>query len=814
VGVVFTPGGERIFNTTFLQYPGGGKRDGIIHAVYGGVYGKEYHDVLDSHIWTGPSLMPVLTHLGAAAPCGLHRYESSAFGPAYQDNIFCCCFNMRKMTQHVLVPDGSTFKTQDSDFLVSDNVDFHPTDVIEDADGSLLVVDTGGWYKLCCPTTQLIKPEVLGGIYRVRKKEMPKSDDPRGLQVKWNGMTPSQIAKFFDDPRPIVRKRAVQELVDLEEKTPRGKFELELPELSPVGRTQMVWAFNRLTPRSFLLRMLMADKDETVRQAAIHCLGLQRDKRAVPDLSDLLKGPSLQNRRAAAEALGRIGDGSAVPALLAALGEPCDRTLEHSLTYALIEIGDAAGAAAGLRSANAAVRRAALIALDQMPQGGMKAETVATELSSADPRMKEAAWWIAGRHTDWGDTFSGFLRDRLTAKTLPAAEQEELARQLAKFASRGPVQKLLGEQLNDAKTTPEASKTVLQAMAQSGLKQLPDTWVSGLTRVLTGEDADLVKHAIDTARMWRDPKQKGQKLAAPLSAVGNNANAPVAVRLSALAAVPSGLAKVEPAQLELLLNHLGPEQPVALRSAAADVLGRAKLDKEQLRLLIPCLKTIGPMELDRVLEPVAGSSDEALGMELIGALQTASSKSSLRVATLKPRLAKFGPTVQRQADALFTSLNVDAGKQQTRLESLLPTMNTGDRNRGQLVFNSQKAACFTCHAIGYRGGTVGPDLTHIARTRTERDLLEAVVFPNASFVRGYEPVQVTTKEGKVFNGVLKKDAPDEIVLVLAADQQARIAREEVDDMRPSQVSVMPGGYDQLLTPGELADLVAFLRACK
>ena len=40
VDVVFTPGGERIFTTTFLQNPGGGLRDGLIHAIYGGVYGK------------------------------------------------------------------------------------------------------------------------------------------------------------------------------------------------------------------------------------------------------------------------------------------------------------------------------------------------------------------------------------------------------------------------------------------------------------------------------------------------------------------------------------------------------------------------------------------------------------------------------------------------------------------------------------------------------------------------------------------------------------------------------------------------------
>src|SRR5205814_1446992 len=184
VDVVFSPGGERIFTTTFLQHPGGGRRDGLIHAVYGGIYGKD-HDVIYSHKWTGPDLMPVLTHLGPAAPCGLTCYESTSFGSAYQSNLFAALFNMQKVTRHVLEPNGATFKTRDEDFVVSSNRDFHPTDVLEDADGSLLVIDTGGWYKLCCPSSQLHKPDILGGIYRVRRKGAPRVADPRGLKLAW-----------------------------------------------------------------------------------------------------------------------------------------------------------------------------------------------------------------------------------------------------------------------------------------------------------------------------------------------------------------------------------------------------------------------------------------------------------------------------------------------------------------------------------------------------------------------------------------------------------------------------------------------------
>jgi glucose/arabinose dehydrogenase len=144
VGVAFTLTGERILCCTFLQEPGGGKRDGLIHAIYGGVYGK-VHDVIDEHPRTG-NILPVLSHLGPAAPCSVISYNSDVFGGEYQNNLFTCCFNLHKVIRDQLVPDGATYKPIESDFLSSDDPDFHPTCVLEDSDGSLIVLDTGGWY--------------------------------------------------------------------------------------------------------------------------------------------------------------------------------------------------------------------------------------------------------------------------------------------------------------------------------------------------------------------------------------------------------------------------------------------------------------------------------------------------------------------------------------------------------------------------------------------------------------------------------------------------------------------------------------------
>src|SRR5258705_2454017 len=155
--------------------------------------------------------MPALTHFGAAAPSGLTRYASRVFGDEYRDNFFAALFNLQKVTRHVLEPSGATFRSRDSDFVVSSSRDFHPTDVLEDADGSLLVIDTGAWYKLCCPTSQLAAPEVLGAIYRVRRSGAPKVDDPRGRKLAWNAMKPSDLAKLLDDVRPAVQSRALHE---------------------------------------------------------------------------------------------------------------------------------------------------------------------------------------------------------------------------------------------------------------------------------------------------------------------------------------------------------------------------------------------------------------------------------------------------------------------------------------------------------------------------------------------------------------------------------------------------------------------------
>ncbi|MGP0066397.1 MAG: PVC-type heme-binding CxxCH protein [Isosphaeraceae bacterium] len=833
VDVAFTPGGERIFTTTFFVHPGGGRRDGLIHAIYGGIYGKVHEPIFEpGHKWTGPEVMPVLLHMGPAAPCGLTRYESGAFGTAYQDNLFACYFNLHKVGRHVLTPQGASFSTQDEDFVSSPDLDFHPTDVLEDADGSLLVVDTGGWYKLCCPTSQLHKPDVLGGIYRVTRKDMPKVKDPWGKTIKRDGEGSSlvDLVRTLDDPRPAVQRRGIEILsreASQEMSEPGGLYGLvisisEKARSSPSKRFRLnaLWTLARIdhpTSHSYV-RKYLEDSDETVRQAAIHVAGLWRDRAAVSELTELLKSASASNRRASAEALGRIGDKAAVPALLKASASAGDRITEHSITYALIEIGDPEGTAAGLTSKNPRTTRTAMVALDQMDGGKLDPRFVAGVLASTDPALRESASWIVGRHRDWAEALAGVLGERLDRPDLPAAERAELERQLGGFAQSAPIQQLLAARLEKASPLTAARRSSLQAMAWSNLKEkdLPPAWVAALATVLEDNPANapLRAPAIATIRALPIARNKSEDLRTRLLTIAADAKNPDGLRLDALAALPGGLVKPDETLYRFSIEKLDRGQTVATRTTAADVLARARLTTDQLSRLADVLRSAGPIEVDRLLNAFEQSSDDAIGLKLIQVLGESSALSSLRPDALKAHLAKYGPAVHKQAEALYARINVDAAKQKARLEQLVSTLSAGDIRRGQLVFHSEKAACYSCHAIGYRGGNVGPDLTKIGSVRADRDLLEAIVFPSASFVRSFEPVAVATQDGKTYNGLIRGESADELILATGVNQEARIARRDIEEMRPSTVSVMPAGLDQQLTPQELADLVAFLKACR
>ncbi len=483
------------------------------------------------------------------------------------------------------------------------------------------------------------------------------------------------------------------------------------------------------------------------------------------------------------------------------------------MIYALIERGPYFDLGPGLHAGRPIVRRAAMIALDQMEGSPITREPILAELVSPEAANREAAAWVAGHHPEWGAPMAQWFAERLRSNELTEADREALGHLLARLAKAPETRDLIGATLVDPESSPEARGIALKAIAEAAPKTLPAEWAEGLAASVGSKEGWLVRLAVATVR-GLGIKTDEPVLTRRLLDASARADLPVEVRLGALAGVPGGPGTLSLATFDLARAGLAADAPVATRLLAADVLGKARLDELQLAALADAMVAAGPLEADRLLPAFERSTNETTGLRLIDALGRSSAIGSLRADMIRPRIAKYGPAVQAKAEELYAKLNVDSAKQKARVDEVLATLSKGDIRRGQAVFNGTKAACLSCHEVGYVGGKVGPDLTQIGKVRQPRDLVEAIVYPSASFVRSYEPVVVATKDGRSVSGVVRRDSSEEIVLSTGPDREERIPREAIEEVRPGSVSVMPAGLDGQLTSQELADLLAFLLSRK
>ena len=154
--------------------------------------------------------------------------------------------------------------------------------------------------------------------------------------LPWEKASSEALGARLDDPRPVVRDRAIDTL------SRRGDdavaaLQSALTAGSPQARRNAIWSLSRIETSSAgaALRSGLTDQDESVRRAAVRSVGVRRDRRAVERLQEILASDVVPLRRAAATAFGQISDASAVARLLSASESGGDDFLMHSLVYAL-----------------------------------------------------------------------------------------------------------------------------------------------------------------------------------------------------------------------------------------------------------------------------------------------------------------------------------------------------------------------------------------------------------------------------------------------------------------------------------------------
>ena len=88
-------------------------------------------------------------------------------------------------------------------------------------------------------------------------------------------------------------------------------------------------------------------------------------------------------------------------------------------------------------------------------------------------------------------------------------------------------------------------------------------------------------------------------------------------------------------------------------------------------------------------------------------------------------------------------------------------------------------------------------------------LLQNLLDPSASISKDYQMQIVATTNGRVITGLLVEES-DNAITVQTSTEKVIVPRNEIEEQKISDVSMMPEGILQKMTHDEVRDLFAYL----
>jgi PQQ-dependent dehydrogenase (methanol/ethanol family) len=130
----------------------------------------------------------------------------------------------------------------------------------------------------------------------------------------------------------------------------------------------------------------------------------------------------------------------------------------------------------------------------------------------------------------------------------------------------------------------------------------------------------------------------------------------------------------------------------------------------------------------------------------------------------------------------------------------------GDAKAGEAIFFGG-GGCASCHAVRGRGGSVGPDLSSVARKLRLPDLQQALTDPSVSVTVGYGMASVQLNDGKTLEGFLRVQGSHDVVLETTDGKLHPLADSDYKSVTPEKKTVMPAYQG---TADQRRDLLAYL----
>lgn len=727
----------------------------LLHGVLGGYYIKSFakHGALHNpHAYGYFDHAPHANFRGGHVTVGGVVYQADAFPASFQGKYIAGDLLGHGVYWHDIEPRGSTFQTaHGGELLVANDAWFAPTDVTVGPDGAIYVAD---WHdaRTAHPDPDAEWDRSNGRIYRIAP-----TSHPRAAVTDFTTLAADELLKLHAHPSQWFVRRARQELARRGDTSVLPKLrERALTGKSESEALEALWTLNVLGGfDESLATSLLESPYPAVRGWTIRLLGDARgaSEAMAHRLDDLAEQePAVSVRQQLACTAARLPAVQALPII------------------------------------NANINR---------------------DIDNADPYLPLLWWWAVERHSVAGreEVLRRFVRPTLWKSQL--GRETLLTRLIRRYAAEGTndgwdsMVRLL-EAAPD-----EVARDALWQPILDGLREAP-------------RDAIPQSHAIAdiTFARWQARKEDpslthlaillGHK--APITfalagAIDPAADAAYRIRLLGILADSPAESLVDP-----LLALVKSDEPEAVRLAALATLSRANSERIAPALIALHGNTQSAPLQSAIRGVLLGRKDSARAWLL------AVDRGELAAeATPLEQVRQVALLEEAQLDALVAKHwgRLTAATHEERLAEIRRLNNdlraaSGDPLGGKVVYQKHCAACHQLHGAGTK---LGPDLT--TANRADRDfLLSSLVDPSGVIRKEYVSVVVRATDGRVLTGLPVAREESGLTLADAKNQRTTLAAADIEELRESDVSLMPDDLYRQLSPAELRDLFAFLQAAK
>jgi len=686
---------------------------------------------------------------GHVTPGGIF-YRGAAFPSEFQDAFIGGNLLSNTVYWHKIKPVGSTYGGSFGGTLIQANDPwFRPIDLLTGPDDAVYVVD---WYDKRAshldPRDNWDKSN--GRIYRIA----PKGTKP-AVKYDLTKESVEQLVARLDQPHPFFARQALEELLFRND----SKIATSLAE-------------------SLFFETDRNQESKLNRLWALGAMGLH-DKTLI---MELLKHPSAPIREWTIRFLGN------------------DNLLTRALADKLEDLAS--------DEKSPAVRLQLAASCRRWPTGMML--PILDKLTAHDEDAKDGfipltIWWTVQHHflelpevmMEWLGGSSVRNRPLVRDTLMP-----RLARMMTAQANTESWLRL--NQLYELGTISEQAviaKEIEQGASLPASKQLPEAWKKRL-----GEASESA--GTDTP-MFRAALKFGQDKAV-LRATGLvlNPATPIATRRGLLGGVTASKSENTGTVLEKLLHD--PQTPVALTGDVLTALAGVRNDAIAELLLQKYPDWSADLQ-QKVVATLA--TRPAWALSLLKAIESGKVQKTQLSSAQAQGIDRLGDkALSARLEQIWGRPLRPTSESRVRriaeIRGVLPEGDKGAALRGKEVF---KKNCATCHQLFGDGMALGPELNGADRGNLDF-LLTSIVDPSSQVRGEYQSVQVALKDGRVLHGLLA-DRSDSVVSVIdAARQITKVPKGEVEEMKVSEVSLMPEGILDKLSDTEIRDLFRYLQS--